>query len=117
MTWRCRGCSCGSIAASRDPVAAAVLELDDERVGASSALSARLPAPPVTSEGRVASLPIRLDVAVTTVSSDFESDDSFRICAGPPWSRVAAQPRGVDSSAPVELTGRGFRPRAVSRAT
>ena len=76
--WSCRGRNCGSNAASRDSLAAAVLELFDEVVGASSALSARLPALPVTSEGRAWDLLNRLDVPVTMMSSDSRSDKRFR---------------------------------------
>ena len=62
MTWSCRGDSGGPNAVFRASLAAPVLELSDEVVGASSKLSARLPALPVESEGRGAGLQTRLDV-------------------------------------------------------
>ena len=89
-TWTDRGRFGGSDAVSRVSVAASVLELFNEDVGASSKLSARLPALPVESEGREAVLQNRLDALFQTVSSKIESDDAFRIRGDPPRSRVAA---------------------------
>ena len=62
MTWSCRGHSRGPNAVFRTSLAALVVEIFDEVVGASSNLSARLPALPVESEGRGAGLQTRLDV-------------------------------------------------------
>ena len=89
-TWTDGGRFGGSDAVSRVSVAASVLELFNEDVGASSKLSARLPALPVESEGREAVLQNRLDALFQTVSSKIESDDAFRIRGDPPRSRVAA---------------------------
>ena len=62
MTWSCRGGSRGPDAVFRSSLAAPVVEIFDEVVGASPNLSARRPALPVESEGREAGLQTRLDV-------------------------------------------------------
>ena len=89
-TWTDRGRFGGSDAVSRVSVAASVLELFNEDVGASSKLSARRPALPVESEGREAAFLNRLDALFQTVSSDSKSDEAFTIHGDPPRSRVAA---------------------------
>ena len=88
--WPCRGRFGGSNAVFRRSVAASVLEVGDEEVGASSKLSGRLPALPVASEGRGAARPIRLDVVFRMVSSETKSVEAFTFCVDPPRSRVAA---------------------------
>ena len=85
-----RGRSGGSDAVFRVSVAASVLELFNEDVGASSKLSARRPALPVESEGREAAFLNRLDALFQTVSSKLKSDEAFTIRGDPPRSRVAA---------------------------
>ena len=85
-----RGRSGGSDAVFRVSVAASVLELFNEDVGASSKLSARRPALPVESEGRERVLWNRLVVLYPGLLSDSKSVQSFRSWSGPPWSRVAA---------------------------
>ena len=89
-TWRAGGRSGLSNAVFRVSVAVPVFELFDKDVEGSSKLSARLASLPVASEGRWAARLNRLDVTFRRMSSKTKSDEAFRICTGPPWSRVAA---------------------------
>ena len=82
--WPCRGRFCGSIAAVREFVAALVRELADKVVEASSALSERLAALPVASEGRAMAQLIRLDVFFPGLASELKSVEAYRFCIAPP---------------------------------